>query len=737
MFYSTLNNERDTSPQPSGDVTWEQFCELFKAIAKQPTKSGRAYIPAATNSRRDADIGRLEAAVFDLEGPSHAPLEDEAMLGLVERLQALDFVLHTTYSGQGHYRLILRLSEPVAANQWGEFWESVVHAYQIPADPSCKNPGRIYFFPSSPDGGGFTEVNLGHPLDVGALPKGVEGTERPSETSAPVKAPGVASEAPGPIDLNPLRQCLKGIRKKEAHELAQRILSGAPLSERGNRDNTVNRAASLVATATDGASVPAVMVLLEPSINAMETAPEGLAYWLAKARGCYERALERVQKKKAREAADAQLFLGIAGEVGGGTPDRAGRDWVQSLIPKLNAKGEVVGVSENEANISLVLTEDEAWKGKVKFNALTKQIETSGAPVDPESATLDVNVAVWLQRSEYKINPRPHHVGPVLLSVARRNTYDPIANYLNGLQWDGKARVDGFLSSFLGATDNAHTRTISNRWLISAVARALEPGCKVDTVLILEAGQGAGKSKALHALATPFFSDTKINVYDKDSRMLANMVWIVELAELTSMKKAESESLKAFFSEREGYFRPPYGKVLERFPRRAVFVGSTNQDEYLLDTTGNRRYWPVRVGDEISTENIMADRDQIWAEAVTYFRDGKPWWLDRTEALVAEKEADERLTGAEFCSVIEDWILAKDPASRLSQYRMVDVLQGAFAVMPDQFNERTVQDVGRALKKLKFNRKRKRAGNLLAWFYETPKEMLEAPKRERKAGVLV
>lgn len=731
MFYSLLKSETDTHPVPT-EVTWEQLYETLQSFRKSPTKSGPAFIPSNTHSRRDADIRALEFGVFDLEGEGHTGLSDEYMSELCARLSGLDFILYSTYS-PGCYRLLIRFEASVPVEHWASTWEWIVNHYQLPADNKAKNPGRIYWLPMSPDGSGWCERSEGKPLAVATIvSEEVEESPRdlPLENGSSNNL-NARMAAVQPIDLDPLRNSLKSLRRPESYALAQKILKGEALALPGSRDNTINQAASMLAGALK-APVDAAMLLIEPSIYAMDCSPEGASHWLKKAKGCYERALTRLAEKMREEEKQKDLLLSLALPP---TPPAviSGQEWRAGLVPKTNKEGEITGVKDCDANYAMIVSEDPAWRGMTRFNLLTKQIDVyPTAPVANEPSTLEVDSAMWLQRSAYKLNPHPQQMGPVLLSVARKNAYDPLDMYLRGLKWDGKVRAPTFLRDYLGSPDNEHTQTISQKWLVGAVARGLSPGCKMDTVLVLEAGQGAGKSRALHALATPFFSDTKINVNDKDSRMLANMVWIVELAELVSLKKAESETLKSFFSEKEGYFRPPYGKVLERFPRRAVFVGSTNEEEYLQDSTGNRRFWPVTVSSDISVESIMADRDQIWAEAVERYNANENWWLDKSQAAVAEVETSARLSGGESISIIMDWLLSKDPSQRQPEYRLSDVLAQAFTLMPDQISGKNYTEVGVALKKLGFTRVRKRiAGNQVS-YYKTPAMLLAAAKTEKK-----
>ncbi len=177
--------------------------------------------------------------------------------------------------------------------------------------------------------------------------------------------------------------------------------------------------------------------------------------------------------------------------------------------------------------------------------------------------------------------------------------------------------------------------------MVSAVARALDPGCKADHMLVLEGAQGQRKSTALAALAgEDWFSDALPQMGTKDASSYLRGKWIIEIAELEAMRK-EMDAIKAFITRQVETFRPAYAREEVYEPRRCVFAGTTNKNDWQRDETGGRRFWPVKVG-EIDLAAIERDRDQLWAEAVALFRAGERWWLDGEVAEQAHTEAAER-----------------------------------------------------------------------------------------------
>lgn len=320
-------------------------------------------------------------------------------------------------------------------------------------------------------------------------------------------------------------------------------------------------------------------------------------------------------------------------------------EWRKELL--LNDEGEARPVL---ANAITALRGAPEWQGVLWHDAFATTTVARKAPPwvreragwsdTPWADRDDALVADWLQHQDIMV---PMSIaGQAVEVVARDRIFHPVREYLDALTWDGTPRLEAWLLRYLGAEDNAYHRAVGPRWLISAVARIYVPGCKADCALILEGPQGIRKSSALMALAAPWFTDRLSDLSSKDAAMETRGVWIIEIAELDTMGRAEVSTVKAFMSRTQDRFRPPYGKRLVDLPRQCVFAGSVNPEGgYLKDPTGGRRFWPV-VCNTIDLEALQRDRDQLWAEARDRFRRSEPWWLESREldALAAEEQAE-------------------------------------------------------------------------------------------------
>ena len=232
--------------------------------------------------------------------------------------------------------------------------------------------------------------------------------------------------------------------------------------------------------------------------------------------------------------------------------------------------------------------------------------------------------------------------------VAREQTFHPVRQYLKGLQWDGTRRLDTMLVDYLGAEDTPYVRAVTRKWMAAGCRRVFEPGCKFDTMLVLVSPrQGLGKSMLGDILAGEWFKDGLRDIDTKDALQELQGKWIVEVAELSALKKAGVEQLKQFLSCRKDTFRPAYSRYAVDHPRQCIFLGSTNEGEFILDETGGRRFWPVEVqcapeDTPYRTAALRENRDQLWAEAMERWREGEPLYFSDPRDLRAAEEMQQR-----------------------------------------------------------------------------------------------
>ncbi len=238
------------------------------------------------------------------------------------------------------------------------------------------------------------------------------------------------------------------------------------------------------------------------------------------------------------------------------------------------------------------------------------------------------------------------------------NRYHPIRDYLTSLIWDGVPRIDRWLSYYLGVEPiENYTSPSGARWLIAGVARIFEPGCIAKYAIILEGRQDLGKSQALQILGGEWFTDDIDEMGGKDSKMQVGNAWIIELAELDSIRKADISTIKAFISRPVDKFRKPFGRYVEERPRQSIMAGTVNPaGEYFQDPTGAVRFQP-HVCMLIDLPALRNDRDQLWAEAVARYRAGERWWLDlEAQTLAAAEQQDERFAEDIWTQKVTQWL---------------------------------------------------------------------------------
>ncbi len=336
--------------------------------------------------------------------------------------------------------------------------------------------------------------------------------------------------------------------------------------------------------------------------------------------------------------------------------DEPGESEVAEIIRdsnKLNKKSwrtalvvhpETGAVAKTVHNVNLIFQHDPIFKGTISYNLFTRKIVTRklvdfpGLDLSRVPIEDTFNGREWLDADEYDrklILAAPEEQGGYGLdasvlditaaveTAARCNSFHPVIDRLESLEWDGVERVETFFIDYLGVEDNAYHREAALAWFTAAVARIFEPGCKFDHVPIIGGAQGIGKSSLIRILSMGYFGELP-GAFDRLQVMVEAMsgVWMAEMAELAGFRKAEVENLKHFISSQADRVRLAYRRNEETFRRQCVFMGTTNQEEYLKDDTGNRRFWPIKAKVErIDLDRLRRERDMILAEALALYRE--------------------------------------------------------------------------------------------------------------------
>lgn len=359
-------------------------------------------------------------------------------------------------------------------------------------------------------------------------------------------------------------------------------------------------------------------------------------------------------------------------------------DWGQPIM-----RGNNPVINLNNTTLYLGRNVDSILPGLAR-NQMTHRYEWRDGPLTDSAISL---AQIALERLGLQT------VGESLVSraaqaVAQNRAFHPIRDQLTALRWDGKPRLDSWLVRHAGAEDSPYTGAVGRKFLIQMVARVMRPGCKADHTLVLSGAQGQNKSTACAILAgEEYFSDTLPAIHGDKTEAMRHLQgkWLVELAELAPSRKSEAEDLKAFLSGAVDRVRLPYAKRDEAFARQCVFVGTTNDDQFLRDATGGRRFWPVKVGKVIDTDALTAERDQLFAEAFAAYSDGEAWWLDRDfEAEHAKPVQEAARESDSWADDVAKWLdlptgdLGDEEDTVTNEVTISEVLDGALNIRSGQ-----------------------------------------------------
>lgn len=332
-------------------------------------------------------------------------------------------------------------------------------------------------------------------------------------------------------------------------------------------------------------------------------------------------------------------FGDLLGTVLPGSAEEPGKNWEDGL--ELNNKTGECEPSVN--NALLILLNDPALKGKFGYDLFAELPRLRGdVPWRPQGSvdtgkgrgTLwtdqDEAGIRWYLQLKWKFRSEKDLQSALELAM-RANAFHPVREYLNNLSWDGTPRLETMFMDYLGAEDSHLVRAATRKWMCAAVNRVMRPGCKFDSCIVLVGAQNLGKSSFADVLSQGWFNDSAINMDSKDGYASLHGNWIIELAELASVKRSDVETVKTFLSKREDTYRPAYARHVVTFPRQCVFFATTNEPEFLRDRTGNRRFWPITVTKRMDRDALAAVVDQLWAEAVVLWKKGEKLWMDTPE----------------------------------------------------------------------------------------------------------
>ncbi len=623
--------------------------------------------------------------------------------------------------------MAIPLSTPVAAGEWPEVWRILYDRLGPESDPACKNVNRIYYLPSCPEDSAFdswAEHEDGAPIEVGPLLEVVRAPKAPVAPVAPMRNRPVGKGDYSTLDVvawagaNGVKvQTEEGGEGKHFLDCPWR--SEHTDGHQGPRDTyllTKPGEHPIFYCAHSHCRGRGFLALREIWKNADSYCQReyvGTRTYLEPPparRGFMDLDLEAPPD----EAPSAGLADATETEISAAVEDatRPGIDWnlcTRDGDPKC-------GVS----NAAIFLRH--LFHGKnLRFNEFTRFLEVDGEPVREQM------VAQILERIERVSGQtkwsRAHIDMAVMLVAADVPRYHPVRAYLQALpHWDMVERIPNLLDGYLQGEPKEIYRRYLECFFISAVARVMQPGCKADTALILQGAQGVRKSSFFRCLMPQesWFSDDMGSLETKDAQMAIGRSWIVEWAELESLRRSNVNSVKAFLSRQVDQFRPPYGREIIDVPRSAIIVGSTNEAQFLTDSTGSRRYMVIPVV-QIDTDAVVAMRDQLWAEAYAKWLAKVPWYLTQEERVEQEAQNAEMTSDDPWLAAITNWLPSGGLFSSTGFMVTMSKILGSCLEIPKERQTRSAQmRVSSILAELGWTRKQRYHEDQKQWVYVAP-----------------
>ena len=698
VLVSALKDKHDSSPRRV-KIAWSAFADAFRKFRKTTClvanckrgsecvyKNGTAWSPAVYppgTPRQKQFVEEVSLLVIDLDH-----LTEEQLAAAIVPLTSYQRIVHASHSdrppgctictcgseaGALHgqncpsrvdrcIRAIVALNRPVTRDEWPRFWPTAMSYLKQPADPSTCDSNRLYYKPSRPKDADtyHFEVHDGAALDVDAI-----------LAIAPPEAPSVADS----LRVDPAGVVEPGQRHAMLKSMAGAMrFRGAGLDE------------------IEAALLNANKARCNPPKSDAEV--RKIAEWAA----------GQPMTTLPRDAG------GDGGGGGGGGGDGGGGGLGDDSDFLRDNKGHIFNT---QYNIEVAIRK---LRVQLRYDSFSGDEIVEGltghGPRFDDPATVHLRLKI---DSTYHFLPGRELFRDVTSNIARRNSFHPVRDYLNTLAWDQEPRIERWLIDYAGAPDTPYVRAVSRIVLVAACRRIRKPGSKYDEMLILESPQGTDKSSGLRALAAnedwftddlPLGSDTR--------RFMESTVgkWIVEAGELKGMGKSDVNSLKQCLSRQRDEARMAYGHKSTRVPRQFVIIGTTNEtDGYLRDGTGNRRFWPVRV-QRFDLTRLRADRDQLWAEAAEAEALGESIRLDPRLYEEAAVEQEARLRDDD--PLID--VLYRALGNRTGKLRTSDAYL-ICGIEAGRATQDQIERFGRAIRKLGWERKRRRFDGTLEYAY--------------------
>lgn len=652
------------------ETTWDSF---FDALAEPPPpfsgdqKHG-GWSPALFQPchRARANVVSIHALVLDYD--SGNSIDSACQLWG-------DFYgfLHTSRrhtAEHPRFRVILPFTRPVTPAEFAVVWgwaNEVARAAGQELDQAPKDPSRFWYLPAAAPGAPYVAHRLdGDPIDPGPI------LDRPKPAPVPTSRP---------------------LPSDELERRAVAYLARMPGAVSGQRGHDALWAAALALVRGFGLPREAALRILRTEYNPRCTPP-----WSDK----------ELEHKVSSAENDSTQPIGYLADVpnprarpalsvvqGGGQPapepepPAPAPDW----RTRLRVKSDGITPQKSYGNTFEIVSNHTPWRGRFALNEMSSAVEFDRRPL---AETMPDVIRRQIER-DFGFSPGLEDVRRALGDVAALAPFHPVRDYLRGLQWDGQERLSLVAPLYLGTDDPLHA-TMVRKWFLSAVARGLSPGCKVDTALVLVGPQGWRKSSFFAALSRPWFSDSPMDVERPDGMLQLHSAWIHEWAELENVVSERRESrVKAFLASTTDTFRAPYARAPAAHPRSSVIVGSTNKEHFLTDVTGSRRFWVVPALREVAVDLLQDARDQLWAEAVAAFDGQEPWWLGAdAEAARARQNAAYQVEDS-WTDQILAWLESLPPGGELTTWR---VLNDALKVDTPRQDRAAQMRVARSLREL-------------------------------------